>query len=171
MRDPRSRERDAWKGLAAGVIGGLVASWTMNQFQALVSALSTKDKPKGQSADPGDDATVKAASAVSEGIFDHTLTKWEKGVAGPAVHYALGTSMGGIYGVAAELAPSVRAGAGVPFGAVFWLLADEAAVPALGLSKAPTQYPLSTHTASLAAHVVYGVTTEVVRRGARRLLG
>lgn len=46
------------------------------------------------------------------------MTKREKRVAGPSVHYALGASMGGIYGVAAELAPSVRAGAGVPFGAV-----------------------------------------------------
>jgi hypothetical protein len=176
------------KGLAAGLIGGLVASWTMNQFQALLSKLSEEDK-KSQSkkasqqggsqgkqkksqneSKEGDDATVKAASAISKGIFDHKLTKSEKKIAGPAVHYAFGTLTGGLYGAAAELAPSVSAGVGLPFGAVFWLAADEAAVPALGLSKSPTEYPLSTHASALASHFVYGLTTDVVRRAIRNAM-
>ena len=31
---------DLWKGLAAGLIGGLVASWTMNRFQDVWSKLA-----------------------------------------------------------------------------------------------------------------------------------
>jgi len=165
------------KGLAAGLIGGLVASWTMNQFQALTTKLAEEmEKSQGgkkkQAAQKkeGDDATVKAASAISEGLFDHKLTKSEKKVAGPAVHYALGTLTGGLYGAAAELAPIISSGVGLPFGAVFWLAADEAAVPALGLSKAPTEYPLSTHAYALASHFVYGLTTDIVRRAVRRAL-
>lgn len=169
---------DVLRGLAAGLIGGLVASWTMNQFQVFTSKLAKemekssggqkkKEEPRKKE---GDDATVKAASAISEGIFDHKLTKSEKKVAGPAVHYALGTLTGGFYGAAAELAPIISTGAGLPFGAIFWLAADEAAVPALGLSKPPTEYPLSTHAAALAAHFVYGLTTDVVRRAIRRVL-
>jgi hypothetical protein len=119
---------------------------------------------------PTDDATVKAASAVSEGIFDHKLTKGEKKIAGPAVHYAFGTSVGGLYGAVAEVAPEVTAGAGLPFGAAFWLVADETAVPLLGLSKAPTEYPLSTHAYALASHFVYGLTAEAVRRTVRGAL-
>ncbi len=168
---------DLVKGLAAGLIGGLVASWTMNQFQALTTKLAEEmEKSQGgkmkQAAQEkeGDDATVKAASAISEGLFDHKLTKSEKKVAGPAVHYALGTLTGGLYGAAAELAPIISSGAGLPFGAVFWLAADEAAVPALGLSKAPTEYPLSTHAYALASHFVYGLTTDIVRRAVRRAL-
>ena len=94
----------------------------------------------------------------------------EKKVAGPTVHYAFGTITGGLYGAAAELAPIIRSGAGLPFGAVFWLAADEAAVPALGLSKPPTEYPLSTHASALASHFVYGLTTDIVRRAIRRVL-
>ena len=30
-----------WKGLAAGLIGGLVASWTMNRFQDVWSTVAT----------------------------------------------------------------------------------------------------------------------------------
>lgn len=168
---------DVLRGMAAGLIGGLAASWTMNQFQAFTSKLSEKtekseggQKKKESQTKEGDDATVKAASAISEGIFDHKLTKSEKKVAGPAVHYAFGSITGGLYGAAAELAPVIAIGAGLPFGAVFWLAADEATVPVLGLSKSPTEYQLSTHVSALAAHLVYGLTTDIVRRAVRRAL-
>ena len=171
----------SWKGAVAGLAGGLAASFVMNQFQAVLS--TAKSVVSGDEADrhPGDDpsdeqetsrepATVKAASAISEGVFDHALTKQEKTVAGPAVHFSLGGSAGALYGVVAEFLLDVTIGAGLPFGTVFWLVADEAAVPALGLSKAPTEYPPSVHVESLAAHLVYGLTTELVRRGVRHLL-
>jgi putative membrane protein len=190
MRDKRrtrnSGEGDVWKGLAAGLVGGLVASWTMNRFQDVWSKLveefgqskeqsSARDgNGESQQAQGGeeqaDDATVKAASAISEGIFDHRLTKGEKKIAGPAVHYVFGTSVGGLYGAVAEVAPEVTAGAGLPFGAAFWLVADETAVPLLGLSKGPTEYPLSTHAYALASHFVYGLTAEAVRRAVRSAL-
>ena len=60
--------------------------------------------------------------------------------------------------------------AGLPFGAAFWLLADETAVPLLGLSKGPTEYPLSTYAYALASHLVYGLTAEAVRRAVRGAL-
>ena len=187
-----------WKGLAAGLVGGLVASWTMNRFQDVWSKLakgieawphyefqnvwcefaegrrgsrlvlkirSPSPKPEVQ-----DDTTVRAASAVSEGLFDHKLTQSEKKIAGPAVHYILGTGVGGLYGAAAEMAPKVTAAAGLPFGAVFWLVVDEGAVPLLGLSKGPMAYPLSTHAYALSSHFVYGLTAEVVRRAVRRAM-
>jgi len=148
------------RGLAAGLIGGLVASWTMNQFQVLNSKLAEEfekqagpEKKEAPQRKEGDDATVKAASAISENVFDHKLTKREKKVAGPAVHCAFGTITGGFYGAAAELAPVISSGAGLPFGAVFWLAADERWCP-LGLSKPPTEYPLSTHVSALASHFV-----------------
>src|ERR1043165_3679465 len=99
---------DVWKGLAAGLIGGLVASWTMNRFQEVWSKLAesseeSKDKEgsheqggKQSGGEEQDDATVRAASAISEGLFQHKLTKSEKKIAGPAVHYSLGTGVGGL---------------------------------------------------------------------------
>jgi putative membrane protein len=176
-------EGSVWKGLAAGVVGGLVASWVMEEFQALwgkVAESLEESSGNGGSKEEGgqpqgggeeqEPATVKAAEAISENVFDHELTKGEKEVAGPAVHYAMGAGSSAVYGVLSEFVPEVTVGAGVPFGAAVWLLADEAAVPALGLSKGPTEYPLSTHVYSLASHFVYGLTTELVRREVRRLL-
>lgn len=182
---------DVWKGLAAGVVGGLVASAVMNEFQALWSRLAEGEERShgAQSLQQGsprhgvgrelrergsdeeeDDAPERLANAVSVGLFDRELTKGEKDTAGTALHYAYGVSMGALYGAAAELAPDVTAGAGLPFGATVWVTADEGVVPLLGLSKSPTEYPLSIHAYALASHLVYGLTTEVVRRAVRRAL-
>src|ERR1700678_440275 len=45
-----------------------------------------------------------------------------------------------------------------------WAIADEIAVPALKLSKPPTDYPVSTHASALAAHLVYGISTALLCR-------
>ena len=98
------------------------------------------------------------------------MTRREKEIAGPAVHYAFGATMGAMYGVLAEVAPAVSAGWGMPFGTALWLAADEVAVPALGLSKSPTEYPASTHASALASHLVYGLSVDLVRRVFRSAL-
>jgi hypothetical protein len=181
------RDGDLWKGLAAGLAGGLAASWTMNQFQAVWTKTEGFGKAHGaQSAQPieaqepaqcadqkkenQDDATVKAARAISENIFGHELKESEKEIAGAAVHYAFGTAIGGLYGTVAELTPELTTGMGLPFGAAFWLVADETAVPLLRLSKPPAEYPVSTHVYALASHLVFGLTAEFVRRKLRRAL-
>jgi putative membrane protein len=188
MQDKGRESRDhsnIWKGLAAGLVGGLVASWTMNRFQDVWASFAAgHEKPPDaeisqhglrpekadlqQNNEAQDDTTVKAASAIAEGLFHHKLSKSEKKFAGPAVHYSLGTAAGGLYGVAAEAMPDVTAGAGLTFGTAFWLVVDEGAVPLLGLSKGPAEYPVSTHLYALASHLIFGLTTEMVRRGVRR---
>lgn len=55
--------------------------------------------------------------------------------------------------------------AGLVLGAALFALADEYAVPALGLSGKPSEFPLPTHLYSLLAHLVYGLSAEAMRRG------
>lgn len=156
-----------WKGLVAGTVAGFAGTIIMTKFQNVWNSLTQDDSDSESEEDP---STVKAAESVSEAVFDHELTKDEKKVAGPAVHYGMGTSAGAAYGTLAELFPKITLGGGLPFGAAFWLAADEAAVPAVGLSEPPWKQPASVHLYGLAAHLVYGFATEVVRRGVRRLL-
>jgi uncharacterized membrane protein YagU involved in acid resistance len=160
-----SRRKDAIKGMVAGLAGGLVASWTMNQFQALISRAS--DGPPQQSGGDDEDATNRLAQAIAAKTIDRRLSKQEVEVAGPVVHYAYGTLMGGVYGAAAERATGWQSLAGAAYGALLWAAGDELAVPLLGLSRPSTEFPIGTHVQALAAHIVYGVTTEVVRRGVR----
>ncbi len=157
---------DVVKGAFVGLVAGLAATFVMTEYQNLLNAMAEdeekkKSKNKKEEKEP---ATVKAAAMISEGAFDHKLTKKEKEIAGPAMHYAMGATSGAIYGIASELAPVTTAGAGLPFGAAVWVLADDLAVPALGLSKSPTEYPLSTHAYALSSHLVYGLATDLTRR-------
>ena len=172
------------KGMVAGLAGGLLASWTMNQFQAAWTRIAegTEKSHGAQSMQPSegsqgeqdtaeqDDATVETAKAISKNVFGHELQEREKEPAGAAVHYAFGTLSGGLYGALAEVTPQVTTAGGLPFGAGFWLLADEISVPLLGLSKGPTEYPVSTHVYALASHLVYVVTAELCRRAVRQVL-
>jgi hypothetical protein len=192
MRLIRRKKHELWKGLAAGAAGGLAASWVMNQFQALWSRKAHGiERPHGaQSLQQGsprhgvarelqergsdresDDAAVRMARLFSEDVLGHRLAESEKETAGAIAHYAMGATSGAIYGAAVEVLPAATAGVGLPFGAAVWLVADELVVPALGLSKPPTAYPLSTHAFAFASHLVYGLTTEMTRRAVRRALG
>ena len=192
MRIIRRKSGNPLKGMIAGAAGGLVASWVMNQFQALLSRMTHGvERPHGaQSLQQGsprhgvarelqergldreaDTAAVRTAVVVSDRLFGLELAEREKReLAGAVVHYAFGVATGGIYGAIAELKPATTTVAGLPFGAAVWLITDEIIVPALGLSKSPTKYPLSTHAYSIASHLVYGLTTEIVRREVRRAL-
>jgi uncharacterized membrane protein YagU involved in acid resistance len=163
------------KGIAAGLIGGLFASWVMNQFQAGLSQLKERhpesqppesaEEPQSSHPEP---ATTQVAVAVTRQILRRNLSAEEKDTAGEVVHYAFGAVAGAAYGALAETWPEARAGFGLAFGAALWFSADEIGVPALRLSGSPAEYPVSVHASALAAHAVYGVTTELLRRGLRR---
>jgi putative membrane protein len=184
-------EKDILKALAAGVAGGIVASWVMNQFQSAWSKLTEGvERPHGaqslQQGSPGhgvarelqergsdqsnDNAAVRAGTAVAEFVFDKKLTKHEKEIVGAVAHYAMGAFSGAIYGVATEVTPVASVGRGIPFGAAVWLLADEGIVPAAGLSKSAREYPFSIHAYAFVSHLVFGASTEVVRSAVRRAL-
>jgi putative membrane protein len=159
---------DVLRGAVAGLIGGLVAAFVMSEFQSVWNKFAGQEKQRDS--EKQEPATVKAAQMIVENAADHELTDDEKKYAGPLMHYAMGGTSGAIYGAFSELMPVARLGAGLPFGAAVWLLADDLIVPALGLSKPVTDYPLSKNVYALASHLVFGVSTEAVRGAVRNIL-
>jgi putative membrane protein len=159
---PRTRV-SPWKGLLAGAVGGLVASFAMSQFSSLF--ISRSNSEPGQ-----EDSTVRAASAISQTLFRHELTPDQKAVAGPVTHYLFGATMAATYGVVAEFWDAARLGGGLPFGAAVWLAAHVITVPALGLSEPITHNAPADEVVEGAAHLVYGAVAEGVRRSLRKIL-
>jgi hypothetical protein len=181
--------------MAAGLLAGAAASWVMNQFQQ-VRAINPPPGPAqgggraggseakshaqegrqgegqgmGSSTNLDENATVQTAERISQRVLHRNLTESEKQIAGPAVHYAYGSLVGALYGGMAELLPVTGAGLGLPFGFALWALGDEIAVPALGLAKGPTEYSAEVHADALAAHLMYGLTTDVLRRFLRHVV-
>jgi uncharacterized membrane protein YagU involved in acid resistance len=173
------RERSVAKGMIAGMVGGLIGTIVMTQFQngwsKASSALKNGSRNKNQNGsqqqdEQKEDATMKAAGKIAELAGRH-LSHEQKKKLGPVVHYSFGTLQGAAYGAVKEMAGDSKGLLpGLAFGAALYLAADELAVPALGLSGRPTEYPLSSHLYGLASHLVYGVSAEAARRGLRAVL-
>ena len=164
-------QTDLAKGLVAGIAGGLLASFLMEQFQSLwTSTARHLDLQHDDSESKEDPATVKAAQAISTTVAHRKIGRKNKPAAGEIMHYAMGGSSGAIYGMAAELTPLATAGEGLVFGTTVWAAADNAVVPALGLAKPPTKTPMSTHIYALSSHLLYGFVTETVRQAVRAVI-
>jgi hypothetical protein len=164
------RERDdLWKNAVVGAAAGVIASLAVNGFQALWNAAQTRIT--GEPAEGGehqdDPSPVKAADRVSRLVAGATLPEAGRERAGVAVHYATGAGLGALYGLLAAPAPAITAGYGTAYGAATALALDWTLVPALGLSPAPRDTPVSKHFYSLASHLVFGLALE----GARRVVG
>ena len=146
-----SRNGHLLRGIAAGLAGVFVASWVMNQFMAgpgqrlqkAVQSPEANERQAIESEEPQEDAMKAADSIVSTTTGGQHLSWAEKQKAGPVVHYAFGTMMGGLYGGIAEFYPPVRAAFGTTFGSALFAGADLLAVPVLNLGHPPTDQPKS----------------------------
>ena len=160
------------RGAVAGLVGGLIASWVMNEFMAgsgrkLQQAVQSSEGNQRQqtiSEQPKEDATMKAADAiVSVTTGGRHLSSGQKEKAGPVIHYAFGALMGALYGAAAEYWPSARAGFGTTFASALFAGAELIAVPVLQLGPSPEGEPSSALLSPFSARLLYGSTTELVR--------
>jgi uncharacterized membrane protein YagU involved in acid resistance len=186
MRRSRYHRQCLAKGIAAGLVAGLVGSWAMNKFQSLWTPRQNREnsntagQPDTRQAqddrrevppdDPirdDEDATSKLAGKIAQVVFHRELNRDQRRALSPFVHYGFGAFAGAVYGGIAEFFPRASFGAGLPFGSALFIAADELGVPAMGLSKGPSQYPLSSHLYGLASHLVYGATAELLRRTLR----
>lgn len=165
------------KGLIAGLVGGVAGSLAMAAFQLAASRTfvpairpAEHDVAGDASADGGTPSTVRGAKALARVVGGFEVPRRYEAHAGHAFHFAFGTGLGAAYGMLVEHLRIASAGSGLPFGAFQVILADELSVPSLGLSGSPSKAPISAHLGSLAAHMVYGLVTERVRRRVRAAL-
>lgn len=139
-------------GLIAGQAMGLVSS-TMYEHEDRLARLR-EDWARGSK-----DSHQRAAEKLTEAI-------------------GLGQSKLGVHSVAAAIPVGMAAGSaatyaqvrhcfaapgwlkGLGFGLSLCAIADQGAVPALGLSPGPTAFPWQTHARSIAAHATFGLAVE-----------
>lgn len=177
MRD-RYQKHHPLTGLLVGGISGLAATVIMTQFHSVWKKIAERmHEPEVEAeAKPAEeqkeDSTMKVAGKVSQEI-GRPLSLEGRKEAGPWVHYAFGTSVGAVFGLAAEVEPaSLRrmnpALAGVAYGAVVFLAAHEIAVPGLGLSSNPLKEPIPDQISEFLSHLIYGISTALTYEGLKR---
>jgi hypothetical protein len=77
-------EPNVFKGALAGAVGGLAASWTMNEFQKVLAVAEKQitGGKQGQGSENGsedaEDATMKTADRISEALQGRHLTNDER---------------------------------------------------------------------------------------------
>lgn len=157
MTDNHDDDANLAVGLASGLAAGLLGAWVMTGFQSLLARVRITS---GVSGVP---STEKAADRLSMMTRGRALSIARRPAAGEAVHYGLGSLVGGLYGMAAEREPRVTVGRGAAFGAVAATLVDEALVPAFGLGDPVWKAPAISHPYSYASHLVFGTATETAR--------
>ncbi len=178
------KKSSPWKGLVGGLAGGLIGTIAMTQFQnAWTKAQQKMEKRKEQNQNgdssgqsevyvktESEDSTMKIAGKLA-GLAGYQLSREQKKKASPFVHYGFGTMMGGLYGLSMETRELSRqnpALMGAGLGTSLFVVADEIAVPAFGLSGQSSS--IGAHLYSLASHMIYGMTAEGVRRLTRSVL-
>jgi hypothetical protein len=150
----KRREIKLLGGLAAGVVGGLVATWALDRYQEA----ELEDQQRAHS---------EAAERIAKSTFGKRLSRTQRRNAAPVVHYAVGALTGGIYGLTAEILPIVRRGYGAGYANLLFLGGSEAVLPWFNLARQRVQAPRN---GGLPAHLVYGAVLETTRRILRWML-
>jgi putative membrane protein len=150
------RKRSLFKGFLAGAIGGLVGA-------AAKAAGESVYPPRTQ-------GQIPPPAVLVNRMAGRALTEEEEEVSVQAIHWGFGALAGGVYGALAEYQPVVTGRFGANFGLTLCGITHASALPMMGLTEKPGDQPAREHASELVTHAIYGVTTELVRRVARKLL-
>lgn len=170
MFEQETTAADVLTDAALGAIAGAAATAAMGPLTSYLSQRqpeSARRQEKQVNEKLGAPPTVKVAEKAASAVGT-ALPKRRHKLAGNVVHYGFGTFWGAALGALSARWKPLPPGVGVGLGILLWMSMDEGALPALGLSAKPREYPPETHARGLAAHVLYGV---VLDRGLALLRG
>ncbi|MFL6426647.1 MAG: hypothetical protein ACJ71S_00275, partial [Acidobacteriaceae bacterium] len=169
----KRREIKLLGGLAAGVVGGIVATWALDCYQK-GSVQATRRAENAEGAAPilsrrQEDGIQERhhAEHIVKSTFGKQLTRTQSRRAAPIVQYAVGALTGGIYGLTAEILPIVRRGYGTGYSNLLFLSGSDAVLPWFNVGRSN---PKSGRRGGLSAPLVYGAALETTRRVVRWLL-
>jgi len=159
------REANAGEVLTDAALGALAGAAATAVMTPLTSYLSRHDpeparrQEKEVSSRFGAPPTVKVAEKLARTV-GATIPPERRPLAGQVMHYGFGTFWGAVLGALASRWKPLPPGTGVALGILLWISLDEGALPALGLTGKPNEYPPETHVRGLAGHIVYGVVLD-----------
>ena len=149
------------KGFIAGVVGAIVATKVKS---ALEEVLPVREEDT-------DSPPVVLVDKASEIVTGTGLAEYQKEPAEKKVHWLFGLITGGLYGVAVEKDPTAAKGLGSKMGTALYGGTHASILPALDTEPWPTENKNSFVINEFVGHIAFGVTTELIRRQVRKLLG
>jgi len=153
------------RDILAGAIAGAAAIWVADKLdQAIYRAGGPEGVRRTEAVRPGgmDPAHVlakRAADAVGVDVGDP-----KNNPAGHTIHYGIAAGMGALYGLLRGMAPGVSTGRGALFGIAAFIVEDEIGNTVMGTAGNPLNYPVRDHARGAAAHILFGIVTDLGAR-------
>jgi hypothetical protein len=145
---------DGWTDAILGAIAGGIATAAMNLTStALYRREGWAPRLREEWARGGKSAHAIAVERLAAGAGVE-LSDSRRDMAATAAHYGIGSGAAALYGAVRRGIPLPAPLKGAAFGGAFWLLADEIATPAAGITPGPSAFAWQTHARGLAAHLV-----------------
>lgn len=148
------------RGLIAGLIGGLAGT----AVKSLVEEFLPVRKVEQRS------AQIKIVDELSTKITGSPISIYNEGLAEQLVSFPFGASVGAAYGYGKKDKDAYNIRDGVILGASTWFSTHETSLPIMGLEPKPTDIPIRMQVNELFAHVLFGITTEIVRSAVNKKL-
>ena len=156
------------KTLFVGAVAGFTGACAMQAFRSAWNGYYA-DAPQHRVFGLDEEADLKSVDFLTILAVNRVLPEQQSRQVALALHYLYGVLAGVGYAVAAEKLPLARYGYGTFFGSALWIFGDELPVTLTKLSD-PFTRTIRSHASAVAAHLLFGVATEVVRSAQRRYL-
>lgn len=143
----------ATRGILAGFVGGLIGSAVKSSIERFLPVRKIDERS----------AQIKAMDELSMKLTGTPIKLENEKIIEQLVNVPLGATLGAAYGYGKRHKDKMNVMDGVILGGTTWASTHETSLPLLGMEKSPGKVPVSTQASELLAHVIYGVTTEVVR--------
>lgn len=141
------------RGILSGLIGGLAGTAVKSTVERFLDVRKVDQKS----------AQMKIIDELSTQITGSPMKIENEAFAEQLVNVPLGLSVGAAYGYGKKDETEANIVDGVALGATTWASTHETTLPLVGLEQSADDIPIRTQINELFAHVLYGVTTEVVR--------
>lgn len=141
------------RGIISGFIGGLAGSAVKSVVERFLHVRKIDQRS----------AQIKVMDSFSKKLVGSPIKLENEAIVEQLVNVPLGGTVGAIYGYGKRDKTDANMFDGAMLGVTTWATTHETSLPLLGLEKSPEKIPLKTQASELLAHVVFGLTTEVVR--------
>lgn len=141
------------RGLISGFIGGLAGTAVKNLIEGFLPVRKVEQRS----------AQIKIVDELSTKITGSPVSTQNEALAEQLVSFPFGASIGAAYGYGKKDSDTLDLKDGVILGTSTWFSTHETSLPIMGLEAKPTDVPIKMQVNELLAHVLFGITTEVVR--------
>lgn len=141
------------RGILAGFVAGLVGTAVKAGVERFLEVRKIDQRS----------AQIKVMDKFSTKLLGSPVKMENEAIIEQLVNLPLGATVGAIYGYGKRDNDEMNMIDGAILGATTWASTHETSLPLMGLEKSPVKVPFRTQAHELIAHVIFGVTTEVVR--------